>query len=106
MTMFYLRADTEQDMRDEIVRVLDGATVTDADGDEQIVLYNHRWALVWNIPITLTPALVAADGTVTTPAVMSSDFHANLKILNPDALLDFPFGIESVNPKNPQREFA
>ena len=42
----------------------------------------------------------------TTPAVVSEDFHANLKILDPDALLGFPFGIESVNPVNPQREFA
>lgn len=106
MTMFYLRADTEAAMRDEIVRVLDGAIVTDEDGDEQIVFYNHRWALDWNVPITLTPAVVDENGDIVTPVVMSADFHANLKILDPDALLDFPFGIESVNPNNPQRGFA
>lgn len=56
---------------------------------EQIAFYTHRWALDWIGPL---------DG--------SEGFHANLKILDPDALLDFPFGIESVNPVNPQREFA
>lgn len=106
MTMFYLRAADEATMRAEVIRVLDGATYTDENGDEQIVFYNHRWALDWNIPITLVPAVLDANGEVTTPAVMSGDFHANLKILDPDALLDFPFGIESVNPVNPQREFA
>lgn len=101
MTMFYLRAADEGAMQDEVERVLDGAVL-----GGHIAFYNHRWALDWNIPITLVPAVLDANGEVTTPAVMSGDFHANLKILDPDALLDFPFGIESVNPVNPQREFA
>ncbi len=106
MTMFHLRASSEKAMYDEVAQVLDGVVVQDENGEDALRLYTHRWALDWDIPIVLTPAVLDTEGAVSVPAVMSTDFHANLLIIDPDALLDFPFGIESVNPVNPQRGFA
>lgn len=71
---------------------------------------SHHWSLDDGIAIVVTPAETDPEtGAVTTPAVMSTLWHANLRLLADAATIRAALleaGAEEVSPATPQRVFG
>lgn len=53
-------------------------------GETVLQKHSHDWAWDWDIPFVITEAVM--DGTtVVTPAVMSTEFYASLRLLDESA---------------------
>lgn len=50
---------------------------------------SHDHAIDWGFPIVDVEAITDVDGNITTPAVMSTKFHANLRIFSEELLAEF-----------------
>ena len=106
MTTLFLKTDTAAPMKTALASAFDGFVSTDEDGEEMLCVYNHQWAVDWDIPIVTTPAVFDEAGeTVVEPAVMEAGFFCN--VIVHDAEID----ASSLNaldqkPATPQRVFA
>ena len=57
------------------------------EGD--IMQASHDHAIDWGFPIVEVEAVVDVDGNITTPAVLSTKFHANLRVFSEELLAEF-----------------
>ena len=55
----------------------------------EILQASHDHAIDWGFPIIDVEAILDVDGNITTPAVMSDKFHANLRIFTEELLSEF-----------------
>ena len=55
----------------------------------EIMQASHEHAIDWGFPIVDVEAVVDADGNITTPAVLSTKFHANLRVFSEELLAEF-----------------
>ena len=57
--------------------------------DGEISQGSHTFALDWGFPIIEVEAISDAEGVITTPAVISTKFHANLRVFTEELLSEF-----------------
>ena len=55
----------------------------------EIMQASRDHAIDWGFPIVEVEAVVDADGNITTPAVLSTKFHANLRVFSEELLAEF-----------------
>lgn len=100
----FYRATSEAELYDIIPANM---KILDEDGLEVLASATTQWAWDWNIPHVITPAVFDETDIdlVITQAVMSTDFHANLRLL--DETVDVSaLDILEVFPVTPDRIFA
>ena len=56
MTTMYLKETSESALKNKLASVLPGFVSSDADGNELLACYTHRWSVDWNIPVVAVPA--------------------------------------------------
>lgn len=82
----YLKKASASAMKTLLAATLPGFVVETENGNDVLVFYTHKWAILWDVQVEKTPAvmstLVNEDGQLyeITPAVMEAGFFANVMI--------------------------
>ena len=102
---YFLKTETEAEMKSTLGDALDGFVGSDENGDEMLVFYTHQWSVDWDITITKTFAVLDDEGNVTTQPVMESGFFANVQVHDLDIATTSIAALDQ-KPVTPQRRFA
>lgn len=81
----------------------------DENGEVFVPRYTHDIAIDAGIPIVLVKAVLDAEGNVITPAIMSEDYHVNIRLVNLGLQVILEQDLTSYlvpKPATPQREWA
>lgn len=110
MTLFLKKASASA-MKTLLAATLPGFVGADEDGAEILIFYTHQWAILWDVQVPKTPAvmssLVNEDGQFyeITPAIMETGFHANVRMLD-DTIDVSALAAVDTTPNSPSNDFA